>query len=99
MPVWYTQGHRVCKQNSAGQSTCETTLRRGGTILNQQVTGSVSVQSDCTGNSSFAPRINGQPAPDLHLRFFVLEGGKQMKALATDPGTVLKCGKNRLSVN
>ena len=89
----------TCKQNSTGQASCQTTLSLGGTILNQEVSGQVSVQPDCTGSASFTQKINGQPAPDLHLRFFVLDGGKQMKAMAVDPGTALKCTKNRLSVN
>lgn len=89
----------TCKQNSAGQVTCATTLSLGGTIFNQHVAGQVTMQPDCTGETNLKQTLNGQPAPDLRLRFFVLDGGKQMKAMAVDPGTVLRCDKDRMSVS
>jgi hypothetical protein len=87
----------TCKQNATGQATCQTKLSLAGTILDQEVAGQLSVQSDCTGSSTLTQKIQGQPAPTLHMRFFILDSGKHLKAMALDEGTVLKCTKDRIS--
>src|SRR5688572_22230363 len=89
----------TCKMDPRGQGTCEGTLTLGGMILTQRVAGQVTVQPDCTGEARLTQTLNNQPAPNLNLKFFIIDGGKQVKAMAITPGTVLSCTKDRLSLN
>jgi hypothetical protein len=63
------------------------------------VTGRVEVRPNCTGTTNLAQTIQGMEAPPLTLTFFILEAGKQMKAMAISPGATLSCTKDRLSLN
>jgi hypothetical protein len=82
-----------------GQGTCDATLTLGGMILAQRVTGQVTAQADRTGEATLTETLNNQPAPNHNLKFFIIDGGKRVKAMAIDPRTVLSCTKDRLSMN
>ena len=51
----------------------------------------VKINPDCTGSASFKVTINGQPAPDAHFDFIVMENGRNLRGIETDPGTTVTC--------
>lgn len=83
-------------QNGTFTST-DGKISLGGTIVTQTVTGTETLNTDCTGSIAFSQTINGQPAPPLHIDFVVSDNGNKIEGLAVDPGTVFSCRLTRLS--
>ena len=79
-----------------GFVTAEGTMSLGGTILEHSVEGQSQVRTNCTGTVKYTQKINGNPAPDINIRFIVLEAGKTIRGLAVDQGWVLSCKLERL---
>jgi hypothetical protein len=74
-----------------GFVTAEAGMSVGGTIARQEATGQAIVNSDCTGTIRYTQTLNGNPAPDLNIRFLVFDSGSVMWGLSVDSGTVLSC--------
>jgi len=60
-------------------------------IADQTVSGSASINTDCTGTISYDQKINGQPAPKLNIVFNVLGNGDEIHGMSVDPGTAILC--------
>jgi hypothetical protein len=84
--------------DDSGAITGKATVSVGGTILTQTVAGTEIVNSDCTGNVSYATTLNGQPGPPLDITFVISDGGATIDGLSSDPGTVLSCKLKRISI-
>ena len=69
----------------------------GGTIVTQTVVGTGSLSSDCTGTISYDQKINGQAAPNLNISYQVLDEGKEIRGMATDPGSTISCNLRLIS--
>ncbi len=81
-----------------GKITCEATFSLGGMMLTQAVQGQAVVNEDCTGTVKYKQTLNGKPAPDLNVRYFIYDGGKKMRGLSIDPGSVLACRLVRIGM-
>jgi hypothetical protein len=86
----------TCVGDRTGHITCEGTANVGGQILIQALTGQANNNENCTGTIKYTQTIFGQPAPDLNVRYFILDDGNVIKGLPTDPGQVLSCVLNRM---
>jgi len=75
------------------------TFSLGGTMVEQEVTGTQVLKEDCTGTIKYSVKNNGQSAPDINVRFNVLNGGNKIRGMVTDPGTVMSCTLDRMSMN
>jgi len=69
----------------------------GGLIVDQKVTGTAVMNSDCTGSISYTKKINGQSAPNLNIVFHVLDNGKELRGMSVDPGATLTCNLKLMS--
>jgi hypothetical protein len=83
--------------DSDGNTTGGGKVSIGGTIVDQAVTGTASISTDCTGSISYDQKINGQPAPKLNIVFNVLGNGDEIRGMSVDPGTVILCKLVRTS--
>jgi hypothetical protein len=87
----------TCTSSRTAFWDCEGTVNLGGQILAQELHGQAINNENCTGTITYAQTIFGQPAPDLNIRFVVLDQGDTIKGLPIDPGQVLSCVLNRIS--
>lgn len=66
-----------------------------GTILpwthNTRQTEPSTVNADCTGNVTYQVTVGGQPAPDAHFQFVIVDDGREVKGFAADPGYAANC--------
>ena len=69
----------------------------GGTMVDQTVSGTLVVSSDCTGSISYDQKINGQPAPKLNIIAHTLDDGKEVRGMSVDPGANLICNLRLMS--
>ena len=69
-----------------------------GQILPQALQGQANNEPNCTGTITYKQTIFGQPAPDLNIRYVILDNGDSIKGLPIDSGQVLSCVLNRISV-
>jgi hypothetical protein len=81
----------TCVAGFDGVFTCEATMSLGGVILVQSMTGKALVSENCTGTIRYTQTLNGGPAPDMNIRFLVIDNGKTIKGLPVDPGSNLAC--------
>jgi hypothetical protein len=49
------------------------------------------VNPDCTGSVTFEITIAGQPAPDAHFEFVIVDNGREVKGFPTDQGYAVSC--------
>jgi hypothetical protein len=68
-----------------------TKMSIAGTIVDETVTGTATVNSDCTGSVSYTQKINGQAAPNLNVVFNIVNFGKEMNGMSIDAGATLLC--------
>lgn len=68
-----------------------------GTIVDQYVEGTASINSDCTETIVYDQRINGQPTGTLTVTFQVLYDGKEIRGMITDPGGTATCNLRLLN--
>lgn len=87
----------TCNISKTGYAECEGTANVGGTILLQALHGQAYNEQNCTGTVTYTQTIFGQPAPDLNVRYVILDNGDMIKGLPVDPGQVLSCVLNRMS--
>ena len=69
----------------------------GGVTLDQTVTGTAVLNSDCTGSVSYDQKLNGQPAPKLNIVFHVLSYGQETRGMAIDAGSTMICNLRLIS--
>jgi hypothetical protein len=86
----------TCSADRHGVFTCEATVNVAGQPLVQGLTGQSVTNADCTGTITYQQTIFGQPVPDLHIRYFVLDDGDTIKGLPLDSGQVLSCVLKRI---
>ena len=77
--------------DSDGKTTGGGKVSIGGTIVDQTVSGSASMNTNCTGAISYDQKINGQPVPKLNIVFNVLGNGDEIHGISVDPGTAILC--------
>jgi hypothetical protein len=87
----------TCTTSRSAFWDCEGTVNVGGQILPQELHGQAFNNENCTGTITYIQTIFGQPAPDLNIRYVILDGGDTIKGLPIDPGQVLSCVLNRIS--
>jgi hypothetical protein len=85
----------VATADRKGNFTASGTISIGGTILQQEVTGTEQLNPDCTGTITYEQTIGGQPGPPLDITFFVSQDGNIIDGLVVDPGTALACKLTR----
>src|SRR5581483_6583622 len=71
----------------AGLFTGGGKMSLAGTLVDQTVTGTATVNTDCTGSISYDQKINGQPAGKLNITFHVIGNGDMIRGMSVDPGT------------
>jgi hypothetical protein len=86
----------TCNSDRNGNITCEATVNVGGQPLQQALKGQAMNNADCTGTITYQQTIFGQPAPDLHIRYFILNDGDTLHGLPLDSGQVLSCTLKRI---
>jgi len=66
------------------------TVSLNGTILpwthNTRQSDPSTVNADCTGNVTYEATVAGEPAPDAHFQFVIVDDGREIKGFAADPG-------------
>jgi len=85
----------VANGDHFGTFTGDGTISLGGTILQQTVVGTETINEDCTGNITYQQWINGQPGPPLNITFVVSQKGDVIDGLVIDPGAVFSCKLGR----
>ena len=75
----------------AGKFTGTGKASIGGTIVDQEATGTFNLKSDCTGSITYTQKISGQPAPNLNIVAHVLNLGKEIRGMSVDPGATMTC--------
>jgi len=87
----------TCNTTRTAHWDCEGSVNLGGQILPQGLHGQADNNDNCTGTITYAQTIFGQPAPDLNIRYVILDDGDKIKGLPVDPGQVLSCVLDRMS--
>jgi hypothetical protein len=66
-----------------------------GTILpwthNTRANDPATVNPDCTGSVTYEVTIAGQPAPDAHFEYVIVDNGREVKGFPIDNGYALTC--------
>ena len=86
----------TCTSTLEGVFTCEGTMSLAGTIMSQTMTGKAVVDENCTGTIKYTQTLDGNPAPDMNIRFLIFENGQLIKGLPVDKGTNLACTLKRM---
>jgi len=89
----------TCNATATAFWTCEGSVNVAGQILPQALHGQANNEANCTGTITYTQTIFGQPAPDLNIRYVVLDNGDSIKGLPIDSGQVLSCVLNRISAH
>ena len=79
------EGHRVGFDNVHGSVS--------GLTPDQPVTGTYTVNEDCSGTMILQPSALG--APSLELRFVILDNGKEVRMAMMSPATVMVTATGR----
>ena len=97
-PLQPTRILGTCNASATAYWTCEGSVNVAGQILPQALQGQANNEPNCTGTITYKQTIFGQPAPDLNIRYVILDNGDSIKGLPIDSGQVLSCVLNRISV-
>jgi len=66
-----------------------------GTILpwthNTRPNDPATVNPDCTGSVTYEVTIAGQPAPDAHFEYVIVDDGHEVKGFPVDAGYAVSC--------
>ena len=66
-----------------------------GTILpwthNTRPNDPATVNPDCTGSVTYEVTIAGQPAPDAHFEYVIVDDGREVKGFPVDAGYAVSC--------
>ena len=87
----------TCNASKTAFWECEGSVNLAGQILPQTLHGQANNNENCTGTITYTQTIFGQPAPDLNIRYVILDNGDTIKGLPVDQGQVLSCVLNRMS--
>ena len=68
-----------------GSFTGSSTTSTGGTIVARSISGTYSINSNCTGAATFRDSLGNT----LHLSFTVVDNGNEIEFIQTDSGTVV----------
>lgn len=98
-PLQPTRILGTCNATATEFWTCEASVNVAGQVFPQALQGQANTEPNCTGTITYTQTISGQPAPDLNIRYVVLDNGDSIKGLPIDPGQVLSCVLNRISVH
>ena len=71
--------------DGAGHLSGSITVSSGGFIFSSPLSGTYTVNSDCTGSATVTETNGGFV---IHLIFVIVDNGKQLRNFDTDPGTV-----------
>ena len=84
---------RLRRQRRQGPVARETRLN--GTILpwthNTRPNDPATVNPDCTGSVTYEVTIAGQPAPDAHFEYVIVDDGREVKGFPVDAGYAVSC--------
>ena len=72
-PLQPTRLLATCTSSRTAFWDCEGTVNVGGQILPQVLHGQANNNPDCTGTITYTQTIFGQPAPDLNIRYVILD--------------------------
>ena len=86
----------TCTSGWDGVFTCEATVSLAGLILTQSMVGKANVNDDCTGTIRYTQKLNGNPAPDMNIRFLIFDNGKTIRGLPVDRGSNMTCTLTRM---
>ncbi len=75
--------------DAAGNTTATATLSQNGNVGPVSITGTYTVNADCTGTMTLQVSIPGIPAFPLHVSFVMDDNGKEFQAMETDAGFVI----------
>ncbi len=75
--------------DAAGNTTATATLSQNGNITPVSITGTYTVNADCTGTMTLQVSIPGIPAFPLHVSFVMDDNGKEFQGMETDAGLVV----------
>lgn len=95
-PLQPTRLLATCTSSRTAFWDCEGTVNVGGQILPQVLHGQAINDENCTGTITYTQTIFSQPAPDLNIRYVILDDGDTIKGLPVDSGQVLSCVLNRI---
>ncbi|MDH5287502.1 MAG: hypothetical protein OEX23_12835 [Betaproteobacteria bacterium] len=70
----------------------------GAFVLPQVLNGQAYNASDCTGTITYTQTLGGEPAPDLHINYVILDQGGAIQGLPTNSGQVLACSLKRITM-
>jgi hypothetical protein len=66
-----------------------------GTVLawthNTRPNDPATVNPDCTGSVTYEVTIAGQPAPDAHFEYVIVDKGREVKGFPVDAGYAVSC--------
>ena len=66
-----------------------------GTILpwthNTRANDPGTVNPDCTGSVTYEVTVGGQPAPDAHFEYVIVDNGREVKGFPVDAGYAVSC--------
>src|SRR5437867_2224661 len=76
-----------------GRSTCSGvgTINLNGVSLPWTVIGSYTLGADGRGQVTYDQTVAGGPAPQLHIDFVVMDGGKEIRGMPTESGYIVTC--------
>ena len=89
----------TCNASKTAYWDCEGSANVAGQVPVQALHGQAHNNENCTGTITYTQTIFGQPAPDLNIRYVILDEGDKIKGLPIDPGQVLSCVLNRISTS
>lgn len=49
------------------------------------------INPDCTGAVTYAVTVGGQPVPDSHFEYVIVDNGREVKGFPVDPGYAVSC--------
>ncbi len=49
------------------------------------------VHPDCTGSVTYEVTVGGNPVPDAHFEFVIVDGGREVKGFPVDTGYAVSC--------
>jgi hypothetical protein len=95
-PLTPTRILGTCTSTLEGEFQCEGTMSLGGIILAQTMSGKAIVNENCTGSIRYTQTLDGNPAPDMNIRFLIFDSGKLIDGLPVDKGANLACTLKRM---
>lgn len=80
-------GHQTFDREGNTEATA--TVSVNGNIFHVTITGTYTVNSNCTGSMTLLISTGGAGTFTNHVDFVIVHGGTEMRAIQTDPGAVV----------